>query len=168
MKRSGPRYSTTHLIHHIFLHQQRPSEKFLIETGRAEGVWLDSKGTSETRQKKREVWLEPRLATDRTGWNRCLPVQCCGFKQTLVNAHAYTHVFIIAHTGSACFCFVGQAPQFLRSKRASATHTVTHCLCCRASCGLTLTSSSSTPTPHEKTIRLWHHFLRASTYWLLS
>lgn len=97
-------------------------------------------------RKKKVVWLELRLAAYRTGWNRCLPVQCCGFKQTLANAHAYTHVFIFAHTGSACFCFVGQAPQFLRSKRASATHTVTHCLCCRASCGLT-SRHLCTPVP---------------------
>lgn len=71
------------------------------------------------------------VSADHTGSNRCLPVLCCGFKQTLSYKRMYTYVFIRAraHTGPACSCvLVSSALGSCGLAGFSNTHAL--CLCC--------------------------------------
>lgn len=102
---SGPHYFITHLIHHIFFTSTAAFREILNWVRQSRGVWLDSEGTSATQQRKKTRTgglVGAEVSTKRTGWNRCWPVRCCGFKQTLFNACVCTNIFIFAHTESAC------------------------------------------------------------------
>lgn len=110
--------------------------------------------------------MEPRLAATAAA-----ETDVCLCTVVVLNKHcstrAHTYVFIFAHTGSVCFCFAGQAPQFLRSKGPQLHIQYALCLCCRTSCGLT-SRNLCTPgllDPHKKTLRALDFIFVASTYW---
>lgn len=77
------------------------------------------------RNVKEGLALRAELALTTLAGNRCLPVLCCGLKQTLSYTRMYADILHTKHTESVCFLCFGRAG-LLRSGRACATHKHTH------------------------------------------